>query len=291
MIAPAFLVVVLLLAGCVAGLKPYSGSVKPRPVTPKKFGNIRGQNWDGFEGLECTLLGEEPVPASTVTHPGVVFKHTGDEDYDEGPPLEDGYEKMKNAARDANIGRALEVLRRELPYIFATSDHDFSIFAPSITVADGKNNKMVMQKPLYIAAVNSLRVASRISSIYPSMNVRKIEYISESSTIQCLVDVVLPDTVRVDGQAMWEGMFYFGLDKEGLVDSHVMDRKVSNFTPSPAKKAAQMPWLRAAPAWSGDLVKGAPLPTPIPGFVKAIVEEEENEETYTNHPILELFKR
>lgn len=283
-------IVILGFIGTTVCLKPYnSGSVKNRPTDiQKSFGSIKGQKWEGFEGLDSQVLMRSEL------QPIEVFRHVPDDSEAEGPAFEDGYEKRKKAARDENIGKALEVLRRELPYVFAASNHDYSIFAASITVADGKNNKMVMQKPLYIAAVNSLRMASRISSIYPSMNVRKIEYIEETSTIQCLVDVVLPDTVRVDGQAVWEGMFYFGLDKHGLIDSHIMDRKVSNFTPNTMKKAtAQMPWLRAAPAWSSDLLQGSPLPTPVPGFVTNIekVKDEKESEEVEEHSIIEILKR
>ena len=64
------------------------------------------------------------------------------------------------------------------------------------------------------------------------MNVRKIEYVDDVKTIQCLVDVVLPDSVRVDGQSVWEGMFYFGLNKQGLIETHIFDRKISNLKPA-----------------------------------------------------------
>lgn len=60
---------------------------------------------------------------------------------------------------------------------FVLSNLDFSIFAPEITVMNGLRNKMVMQKSLYIAAIKSMRMAAAFSSIYPSINVRKIEYI------------------------------------------------------------------------------------------------------------------
>ena len=37
-----------------------------------------------------------------------------------------------------NVGIALEALRRQLPYVFATSSLDFSIFAQQITLQDEK---------------------------------------------------------------------------------------------------------------------------------------------------------
>ena len=48
-------------------------------------------------------------------------------------------------------------------------------------------------------------------------------------------------------------MFYFGLDETGLINSHIFDRKVSNLKPNVAPK---LPWLKARPLWSGDLLTG-----------------------------------
>lgn len=196
---------------------------------------------------------------SGVTETPGIFNHLGDiENPDDGA---DKYGRDKKAAYNMNVGHALETIRRELPMAFVLSEPDFSIFANTITVGDGNQNKMVMPKSLYSGAVKSIRIASTWSSIYPSMNVRSIEYSEDSSTISCLVDVVLPDSVRVDGQAVWEGYFYFGLDGEGRISSHVMDRKISNLKPSPMHtvKSSTYPWLRpSAAAWSSDLLVGAP---------------------------------
>ena len=101
------------------------------------------------------------------------------------------------------------------------------------------------------------------------MNVKKIEYIEDSRTIQCLVDVVLPDSVRIDGQAVWQGMFYFGLDSDGFINSHVFDRTISNFRPQSPINAVSYPWLRAAPQWSSSLLTGRNRG----GLVTAMVEE------------------
>ena len=81
------------------------------------------------------------------------------------------------------------------------------------------------------------------------MNVKKIEYVEDCRTIQCLVDVVLPDTVRIDGQSTWEGMFYFGLDRNGLIETHIFDRKITNYMGKPIVSNSGMnyPWLQAAP--------------------------------------------
>merc|ERR1711988_258379 len=82
-----------------------------------------------------------------------------------------------------------------------------------------------------------------------------IEYIDPNGFIQCLVDVVLPDNVRVDGQAVWEGMFYFGLNEEGLIDSHVFDRQITSFTPQ--AQVSKMPWLRASTVADFGALQGA----------------------------------
>ena len=243
---------------------------KPNTVVPstmRNFGVMGGQRWGNFAGFECKVIG-------TATE----FGHMGDAN----PAGNDDYESMKRK-RDynLNVGKALETLRRELPMIFAASNLDFSIFANQITVADGNGNKMMMQKSLYSAAVKSLRMASALSSIYPSMNVKKIEYIENVKTIQCLVDVVLPDTVRVDGQAVWEGMFYFGLDEEGLIMTHIFDRKITKMSPQQPLVATSFPWLRAAPSWNPELLR--PIPRPQPGLVAAILEEK------PQSPVLEIL--
>jgi len=187
-------------------------------------------------------------------------------DYNEmqsGAHNEDFETAKRRASFNLKVGTAMEVLRRELPMVFAVTNLDFSIFASQITVVDQRQNKVVMPKSLYVGAVKSVRMASALSSMYPSMNVKKIEYVADERLIQCLVDVVLPDAVRIDGQAMWEGMFYFGLDSDGLINSHVFDRKVSNFKPNSVhlqSAAASLPWLRSSsPTWSPDLV---PMPVP-----------------------------
>ena len=32
------------------------------------------------------------------------------------------------------------------------------------------------------------------------------------------MNVILPDAVRINGEAEWSGMFYFGLDSNGLIE-------------------------------------------------------------------------
>lgn len=209
--------------------------------------NIGGDRWSDFKGFDCKVLG-----------PVTVLNHLGDYQ-----PFQDKEIDHHQSDFNLNVGKALETLRRELPVVFYVSNLDFSIFANQITVADGNNqNKILMQKTLYTTAVKSLRMASSLSFICPSMNVKKIEYIENCRTIQCLVDVVLPDTVRIDGQSVWEGMFYFGLDNAGLINSHIFDRKISNHrTSTPA--ASVYPWF-GNPVWNGGFepVKGLAFPKP-----------------------------
>ena len=148
-----------------------------------------------------------------------------------------------------NVGKALEVLRRELPMVFVVSNLDFSIFADSIKVTNENQSNILMSKYLYTVAVKSMQMTASFSSIYPSMNINKIEYVEDCSTIQCLVHIVLPETLRINDQAVWEGMFYFGLDSEGLISSHTIDRKISNMTPTshqehPHPHHPNVPWLR-----------------------------------------------
>lgn len=243
-------------------------------VPKRSFGHITGQRWDmdrGFEGFNVRVgsaVMEAPssVPSSSLGTLGDVALFKGSfatlGDYHERQPTEEEREDLKRKyAFNLNVGKAMETLRRELPMVFAASNLDFSIFAQQITVVDQRQNKAVMPKSLYMAGVKSLRMASAISSMYPSMNVKKIEYSEAESTIQCLVDVVLPDAVRIDGQAVWEGMFFFGLDEQGFINSHVFDRKVSNMSPKPLyAHAMNLPWLRSTPVWSPDLL--SPVPTP-----------------------------
>lgn len=205
------------------------------------YSSLGAQRWGDFEGFRGTKI----IGPTSVMH------HLGDE----LPSKENTSENQKKASFNLNVGHAQEVLRRELPFVFVLSNLDFSIFSSYITVADGNSNKMVMPKNLYATAVKSLKIAASFSSTFPSMNVKKIEYIEDSSAIQCLVDIVLPDTIRIEGQSVWEGMFYFGLDENGLINSHVMDRKISNLRPS-LKVAHAFPWVQSKSLWSADLLTG-----------------------------------
>lgn len=140
-----------------------------------------------------------------------------------------------------NVGKALDVLTRELPLLFAVKNLDFSILSSQITVVNGNQpHSLVVSKTAYIGAIRAIQMASTVSSNYPSIHLRKIEYIEDIRTIQCLVDVAfspnhLISTVIHHNEQhppVWEGMFYFGLNKEGLIDTHIFDRKISNLKPA-----------------------------------------------------------
>ena len=238
------------------------------------------QGWgDAFEFLDTTVLERDfpsstrlalmeyvehanaggtfpsPIDADVLVMAPTVLQHLGEY---QNQASADEFGNKDRQGFNLNVGRALEALRRELPMVFAATNLDFSVFANEIMVIDQRQNKIVMHKNIYVAAVKSLRMAAAISSMYPTMNVKKIEYIEADKTIQCLVSVVLPDSVRIDGQAVWEGMFYFGLDGEGLINSHTFDRKVSTKGPQPLNTQLY-PWLRSMPLWSPDLVS-IPIP-------------------------------
>eukprot|EP01039_Chlorochromonas_danica_P006449 gene6449-7113_t len=165
--------------------------------------------------------------------------------------LQDGYDAKRRADFNLRVGTALETLRRQLPLVFYVSSMDYSIFANMITLADGNRNKLVVQKSFYIAAINSLRMAASLSSIYPGLNLKKIEYVEDSRTIHCLVDMVLPDTVRVDGQSMWQGNIYFGLNADGLIDTMIFDRKINPFRP---QMPSTYPWFQQTTRWQSELI-------------------------------------
>lgn len=150
------------------------------------------------------------------------------------------HQNNHNTEYTLNVGKALDVLVRELPLVFAVKNLDFSIFSSQITVVNGNQpHSLVVSKTAYIGAVRAIQMASAVSSNYPFVRVRKVEYIEDIRTIQCLVDVVsssnqLISTVTHNTRKdtpLWEGMFYFELNKEGLIETHIFDRKISNFTP------------------------------------------------------------
>jgi hypothetical protein len=219
----------------------------------KRYGSIGGQRWGDFDGFDCEVLG----PVATMSHLG-----------DHNPRLEHDPDSKAKMEFKLNLGKAIDTLQRQLPLVFMSSDLDFSIFAHHITVTDTRQNKFAMQKSLYMAGVKSLRMASSFSSIYPSMDLRKVEYIEECSAIHCLVSVVLPDAVKVDGQAAWEGSFFFGVDETGLINAHTFDRKITNLRPNPLT-ASSYPWLKADTQWADEFITA---PAPKRGLVTSFTE-------------------
>lgn len=210
----------------------------------RRFGSISGQRWGDFDGFDCKVLG----PVATLSHLG---------DHSYGPPPDMDSEQKREFKM--NVGKAIDVLGKQLPMIFMCSDLDFSIFAPQITVTDTRQNKFVMQKSLYTAAVKSLRMASSFSSMYPSLGVRKIEYIEECSAIHALVSVKLPDSIRIDGSGVWEGSFFFGVDKSGFINAHTFDRKITNLHSNPLLTSSY-PWVKAGASPFVEDLFSAPVP-------------------------------
>ena len=50
-------------------------------------------------------------------------------------------------------------------------------------------------------------------------------------------------------------MFYFGLDDEGLINTHIFDRKINTMKPAQQLNTKSYPWLRTAgPSWNPDLI-------------------------------------
>lgn len=253
MMTSALFALLVLLAGTAAFLP---AKLSGDSVSWRRFGSVGGSRWEDHSCFEVEVLGEaykcvRGMEATTV--PVTFFPSLGD--YHEQPTPEEMEDIKRKASFNMNVGKAMETLRNELPLVFASSNLDFSIFAEQIAVTDHRSNRAMMPKSIYVAAVKSLRMAGALSTLFPSMNVKKIEYIESNGFIQCLVDVVLPDNVRVDGQAVWEGMFYFGLNEEGLIDSHVFDRQITSFTPQ--AQISKMPWLRSSAVVDFGSLQGA----------------------------------
>jgi hypothetical protein len=123
-----------------------------------------------------------------------------------------------------NVGTALDVLHHELPLIFVLKNINFNIFSEQISVINGKN-MISISKPLYISSIKSIQAISTLSPTRSEINVRKIEYVEDEKIIQCLLEIITPS---FPSENKWEGMFYFGIDERGLIDSHTFDRKISN---------------------------------------------------------------
>jgi 4-hydroxybenzoate polyprenyltransferase len=126
-----------------------------------------------------------------------------------------------------NIGNAINVLHRELPLIFVLKNLNFDIFSSQIMVVNNEK-KIHIPKNMYIASIKLLQTIASFSINRPEINVRKIEYIDDTKTIQCLVDIVLPKIIKSNWENKWEGYFYFGVNEKGIIKTHIFDRKISN---------------------------------------------------------------
>lgn len=211
---------------------------KKKPMR-NSFGNMKGSRW-----LDNTTF---DTPLISIKQRNI-FNHLGDYD-----SKDDSTDDLRKRNFNLNVGRAMEGLRKELPIVFIATDLDFSIFADRITVVDEGQRHLEISKQVYMTAVKSLRIASSFSSMYPSMNIQKIEYIESSKSIQCIANVVLPDSIRINDQSAWEGNFYFGLNDEGLINSHVFDRKINTWKPA-SLNTKGYPWLRPSVQWSPELI-------------------------------------
>lgn len=234
------------------------GFIPKQPVPGRGYAVVRGERWGDFESKDLSVNnGKEILGISGSSGEINVLPSMGDNELNNMPALDEEDIEARNSY-NLNKGKAMEVLGRQLPLVFFASNLDFSIFAQQIVINDGKN-RMAMPFNVYTTVVKSLKLASTFSTMYPSMNVRKIEYLEDCSTIQCLVDVVLPDSIRIDGASSWEGMFYFGLDSKGLISSHTFDKKISNKHSGKALNTKSFPWIQSQPQWSPELLAGAAL--------------------------------
>jgi geranylgeranylglycerol-phosphate geranylgeranyltransferase len=126
-----------------------------------------------------------------------------------------------------NVGNAIDVLHRELPFLFVLKNPNFDIFSSQIMLVNNKQ-KINISKDMYIASIKSLQTIASFSRNSPKINVRKIEYIEETKTITCLVDIVLPKLINPHIENKWEGYFYFGVNENGLIKTHIFERKISS---------------------------------------------------------------
>jgi len=151
--------------------------------------------------------------------------------------------QIENSEYLLNVGTALDVLHRELPLIFVLENINFNIFSQQINVINRK--KMIsMSKPMYISSIKSIQTISSLSPTRSEINVRKIEYIEDVRTIQCLVEIITPRlTPSLANENKWEGMFYFGINEKGLIESHMFDRKISNLDNNKITYVNKIPWL------------------------------------------------
>ena len=143
-----------------------------------------------------------------------------------------------------NIGNAIDVLHRDLPFIFVLKNPNFDIFSSQIMVVNNEK-KINISKDMYIASIKSLQTIASFSRNSPKINVRKIEYIEETKTIMCLVDIVLPKLINPHIENKWEGYFYFGVNENGLIKTHIFERKISTLDVELTKSKNSLHWLHS----------------------------------------------
>jgi hypothetical protein len=143
-----------------------------------------------------------------------------------------------------NVGKTLDTVRSELPSVFSSHNIDVSVLANRITVIHENKNKITMTKNLYVSTIKSLQVACLLLSVYPCVNVKKIDYDEEMNMIQCLVDISLPDTMETKNRILWEGIFYFVLDDAGLIQTHILDRKIPTSKMPQRNNSSELHWLK-----------------------------------------------
>ena len=143
-----------------------------------------------------------------------------------------------------NVGNAIDILHRELPFLFVLKNPNFDIFSSQIMLVNNKQ-KINISKDMYIASIKSLQTIASFSRNSPKINVRKIEYIEETKTIMCLVDIVLPKLINPHIENKWEGYFYFGVNENGLIKTHIFERKISSLDVELTKSKKSLHWLHS----------------------------------------------
>ena len=81
-------------------------------------------------------------------------------------------------------------------------------------------------------------------------------------------------------------MFYFGLNDDGLINSHEFDRKISTNKPALINSQSKYPWLTAAHNWSPELLVGQPAfaSYPMNSIIHSILNIQ-NDNNNNNHNI------
>jgi hypothetical protein len=85
-----------------------------------------------FHDQRSTLVNQVMKSSDEMFEQQHVMKHLGD--YDTNTEVRDDDKIKRDREFLVNMGRAMETLRRELPYAFQVSNLDISIFANQITV-------------------------------------------------------------------------------------------------------------------------------------------------------------